>query len=134
MLGIFLLIIIFLSSPYLITKYLNAKKGSKHRKIIGSILLILFVFVFFIIPINKEIDFYEYHVWECEQAHKNGYSFAVCSGFWYDPEPWHIDDWGIVHPSENPRDNIMHGSNLGQTVEVYGLFGFITTDTMVYGD
>jgi len=90
----------------------------------------LSLFLFFGMPLPKpvEIDFYDWHVWECQQAHAQNMSYSLCSGFWCEPEPEHIASPWVWHPSEDPY-TIPHGSCLGTTKTrlVFGIYGFLTS-------
>ena len=90
----------------------------------------LALFLFFVVPLPKfvEVDFYEFHVWECQQAHAHNMSYSLCSGFWYEPQPGDISNPWVWHPSEDPY-TIPHGSCLGttKTVIVFGIYGFLTS-------
>jgi len=90
----------------------------------------LALFLFFVVPLPKfvEVDFYEFHVWECQQAHAHNMSYSLCSGFWYEPQPGDISNPWVWHPSEDPY-TIPHGSCLGTTeiIWVFGVYGFLTS-------
>ena len=90
-----------------------------------SILIVVFVIP---LPLFQEVDFYDYHVWECEQAHANNMSYSLCSGFWYEPCLEDIENPCVWHPCEDCH-TIPHGSILGtgETIMVFGIYGWITT-------
>ena len=63
-------------------------------------------------PFPHEIDFYDFHVWECEQCHEQNKSFAVCSGICYEDQS--IDNGCMVTLNEICSESIEHGSITGQ--------------------
>ena len=103
-------------------------KMEKKKECIG--LAILIICLVFVIPLPKpvEIDYYEFHVWECQQAHAKNMTYSLCSGFWYEPKIEDIKNPWVWHPSEDPY-TIPHGSCLGttKTIIVFGLWGFFTS-------
>jgi len=94
------------------------------------------LFILFVLPLPKyvEVDFYDFHVWECEQAHAQNMSYSLCSGFWCEPHEDHIDSPWVWHPSEDPR-TIPHGSCLGtlhdKPILVFGIVGWILAPNYV---
>ena len=93
----------------------------QHLVITGAILL----FVLFAMPIEKESDFYDFHVWECKQCHSERKSFSVCSGFCFEPDDKDLRNLCVVHITEQCETNIEHGSVLGQTYTVFGVVGYM---------
>jgi len=93
------------------------------------VLLSLSAALIFLVPLPKyvEVDFYDFHVAECIEAHKHNMSYSLCSGFWYPPRPEDIPNPMVWHPSEDPY-TIPHGSCLGTTkfVWVFGVYGWLT--------
>lgn len=85
------------------------KETTKLYLIIIGMLVFLTTF-----PCPLEKDFYEFHIYECEEAHKINMTFAVCSGFVYPPEASDLKNPCLIHPSEPCKDNVAHGSNTGQ--------------------
>jgi len=78
-----------------------------------AIYCITTVFLIMILPVvPHEIDCYDYHVWECEECHKDNLTFAVCSGFCYEDDG--TDNNCMVTPRENCSKEIEHGSLTGQ--------------------
>lgn len=71
----------------------------------------------FVIPLpkNVEVDYYDLHVWECEQAHAYNLSYSLCSGFWHEP-------------TEDPK-TIPYGSCAGVTkkIVVFGIYSWVTS-------
>lgn len=109
---------------------MNIKAWFKRNKTI-LILVTIVLAMTFVVPVPKfaELDFYEFHVWECEQAHAQNMSFNVWSGFCYEPTEEHLSIPWIIHPSENPRTHIAHGSNLGtgKWIVAFGVYGWLTS-------
>lgn len=89
------------------------------------------IIVMFLVPIPKfmEYDFYEFHVAEAEAAHAQNMSCNVWSGSWYEPSERDLEIPWVIHPSEDPRAEIPHGSNLGSGEHrwVLGIFGYLTS-------
>jgi len=83
----------------------------------------------FIIPITKEEDWHCYHVWECEECHKQDLGFAICSGFCFDG--YSNPKGCVVNLNESCKEKISHGSNLGQKRLTFGIYGYLTTDTSI---
>jgi len=85
---------------------------------------ILIPIYLFVSPISYEIDFYWYHVWECVEAHREGYAISICSGFWVKPS--NVEDGPCcVMPWENPVLEVGHGSNLGTRDWARGYFDYV---------
>ena len=64
--------------------------------------------------IYAQPDSHDIWVAECKAAHTAGYSWSLCSGFWYEPEDSDIASPCIWHPTESP-ETIPHGSILAGT-------------------
>ena len=124
-----------LSSKILFGRMLsfNTKKIKVNKEnllyIFATLTIILFLGFVIPIPIFVEVDFYDFHVWECEQAHGENMTYLVCSGFWVEPSASDFDNSMAVHPLEDCSKCIAHGSNLGtgEIVVVFGIYGWITT-------
>lgn len=93
-------------------------------------LFVVFIFLAFFMPHPREIDFYAYHVWECEECHKRNGTFHLCSGFCtesespmiYEKEGWvGIDVGCAIPPNMDCKNNIPHGSLTGQMELHFGL-------------
>ena len=85
---------------------------NEKTKLYCIVIGILIFLTFF--PFPQEKDFYEFHVSECEQAHKLNMTFAVCSGFLYHPSEADFKNPCAIHPQESCKDNVAHGSITGQ--------------------
>lgn len=79
----------------------------------------LLLFVLFVLPLRANYDFYEYHVWQCEQAHSEGKAFNLVTGKTVDP-PFGAESSSIVYPHEDPRVKVPHGC----VGEDYGILAF----------
>ena len=81
--------------------------------IIFAIFLYLLLYNYILCP---EVDFYDFHVWECEQCHAENLTFALCSGFCYSPQQSDLEDGGCpaIHPLEDCAKTVPHGSLTGQ--------------------
>jgi len=83
------------------------EKGGRMSKTIFYILGIIVLICFF--PLFRTYDFYDYHVWECEEAHKAGADWALCSGFWYEPSnQTPIVNDCLIQLSENCKQEVPH--------------------------
>jgi len=73
--------------------------------IVGLAVICLFL------PLPMEADCYNWHVYECEEAHSQNKTFLYCSGFLIEPEQSHLDDKGCpaIHPEENCTETVPHG-------------------------
>jgi len=99
--------------------------GTKIPLIIG-----LLIPIFLLLGIHRN-DCYDFHVWECEECHKQGGDFMVCSGFCIEPEKEaiiQVDENRLwVDPSpcrvglnESCKDNVAHGCNLPENEYIDG--------------
>lgn len=98
--------------------------------IVGIAIILFLVFVF---PLPKELDFYEYHIWECEQAHAANKTFALFTGKKYEPAESHFQNQWLIHPLEDPTEVVPHGciSLEKKYRTVFGIFGRWITDTTI---
>lgn len=85
-------------------------------------------FIVFFIPIQKEKDFYDYHVGECHACHSLNLSFLLCSGFCVKPDyNSKCDDSGgcmEICPNVSCEKNIPHGSLTYQYEWRFGLINW----------
>lgn len=90
---------------------------SKIKKTLIILLGAIILFGLFGLAYNlvcPEIDFYDFHVSECEYCHSMNMTFAVCSGFCYPPRESDTNNKPCaISPLEDCKKNIAHGSNLG---------------------
>ena len=108
--------------------------AEKKRLIVYCILFLvgISIFMMFGFPLGKELDFYQYHVWECEQAHAEGKTFSLFSGNRLNPVESHIKNWWHVHPTENASLVVPHGCvGVKQRMWVFGIYGIWYTDTNI---
>lgn len=72
-----------------------------------DVLITLVILGIFLLGIHRH-DCYYFHVLECEECHKRGLGFAICSGFCYNST---IDSDCFVKLEEDCKTNIPHGCN-----------------------
>jgi len=105
-----------------------------HKTTLLSLGVLLFVLFGLPLPKYVEVDFYDFHVWECEQAHAKNMSYSLCSGFWYEPSEDHINNPCVWHPSEDSK-TIPHGSNLGtlhdKPIFFFGIIGWFLAPSYI---
>lgn len=116
------------------------KRGKEEREqqriVLFGVILISAIVLFgiFVMPLYKEYDFYEYHVWQIEQAHLEGKTFSLATGQQIEALQIHTaNDWN-VHPSEDP-ENVVHHGCMGnpQSFMVFGFYGqWIANNTVTY--
>jgi hypothetical protein len=82
-----------------------------------SIMLVLLALIGYSLIYNficPEVDFYDFHVFECEYCHSINKTFSLCSGFCFEPREDDNDNKPCaISPLEDCKKNIAHGSNLG---------------------
>jgi len=79
---------------------------------------ISFLVVFFIFFGIHRNDCYDFHVWECNECHKHGLGYALCSGFCVNISD--IENPCYVDLIEKCEDEIPHGCNLPENEYIDG--------------
>jgi len=77
---------------------------------------LLIIFIFFILGIHR-VDCYDMHVVECNDCHKSGLGFLVCSGFCSNVT---TDSPCYIPLEKKCEDNIAHGCNVASNERING--------------
>jgi len=79
-----------------------------------KMILVIGLLCLFFVPVYRTAEFYDFHVWECEQAHEAGKDWALCSGFWYEPsDELPSSNDCLIQLSEDCKAEVSHTSYVG---------------------
>jgi len=68
---------------------------------------VIVIFLLFILPVPDFMDCYDGYVEECLDCHSENLTYALCSGFCYEPEESDLTGQGCsVHPSQDCYEEI----------------------------